>query len=53
VRAVSDQRTGARFVAFVFDFVGDRENRDVLYDRLCSHVQRRRARERDVSGLFE
>lgn len=50
---LDDARSGTRYVAFVFDFVGDRENRDVLYDRLLAHVNRERARERDVSGLFD
>lgn len=46
-------RAGTRYVAFLFDFVGDRENRDILYDRLFAHVERERARERDVSELFD
>ncbi|SFF87276.1 protein of unknown function [Halopelagius inordinatus] len=50
---VGGGRAGTRYVAFLFDFVGDRENRDILYDRLFAHVERERARERDVSGLFD
>lgn len=50
---VGDARSATRYVAFVFDFVGDGKNRDVLYERLVAHVERERARERDVSGLFD
>jgi hypothetical protein len=42
-----------RFVALLFEFVGDRENRGLIYRRLREHVGRRRGREEDVSGLFE
>ncbi|RLM59815.1 DUF309 domain-containing protein [Halobellus sp. Atlit-31R] len=41
------------FVGLVFDFAADRERRALVYDRLRAHVERRRSRERDVSGLFE
>ena len=44
---------GGRFVALVMDFVGDGENRDVVYQRLREHVERRRAEESDVEGLFD
>ncbi|RDI71415.1 DUF309 domain-containing protein [Halopelagius longus] len=50
---VGGGRAGTRYVAFLFDFVGDRENRDILYERLFAHVERERARERDATGLFE
>jgi hypothetical protein len=46
-------RSGSQFVALVFDFVGERAERPLVYDRLEAHVERRRSRERDVSDLFE
>ena len=42
-----------RFVALVMDFVGDGEHRDLVYQRLTEHVERRRGRESDVEGLFD
>lgn len=45
--------TGRRFLALVADFAGDPAARDLVYRRLASHVERRRARERDVEGLFD
>ena len=42
-----------RFVALVVDFVGESDRRDLVYDRLVEHVERRRARESDVEGLFD
>ncbi len=41
------------FLTLVLDFVGDRENRGIIYQRLVEHVERRRHREKDVDGLFE
>jgi hypothetical protein len=41
----------SRFLALVFDFVGD-ERRALVYDRLRRHVERRRQRDSDVEGLF-
>jgi len=41
------------FVGMLFEFAADRERRAVVYDRLRGHVERRRSRERDVSGLFD
>jgi hypothetical protein len=41
-----------RFVALVFDFVAG-ERRDLVHQRLCEHVRRRRSREEDVTGLFD
>jgi predicted metal-dependent hydrolase len=43
----------SRFLALVGDFVRDDEQRALVYDRLESHVERRRAKERDVEGLFD
>jgi len=42
-----------RFTALVFDFVRDPGRRDLVYQRLRSHVDRRRGREEDVEGLFD
>ena len=44
---------GSKFIALVFDFAGDAENRGLVYQRLQGHVERRAARESDVDGLFE
>jgi predicted metal-dependent hydrolase len=43
---------GGRFVALVFDFVAG-ERRDLVYQRLREHVERRQSRENDVEGLFD
>ena len=50
--AIDADRDG-RFVALLMDFVGDPANRDLVYQRLRAHVDRRRAEERDVQGLFD
>ncbi|QIB73148.1 DUF309 domain-containing protein [Halogeometricum borinquense] len=42
-----------RFVALLFEFVGDRDQRSLIYQRLEQHVGRRRSREDDVSDLFD
>ncbi|MFA1610133.1 DUF309 domain-containing protein [Halobellus rubicundus] len=47
----SDRSRG--FAGMLFEFAADRERRTVVYDRLRAHVERRRSRERDVSGLFD
>jgi len=44
---------GSKFITLVMDFVADAENRGLVYQRLRGHVERRRARERDVEGLFD
>jgi predicted metal-dependent hydrolase len=43
---------GGRFVALVFDFVAGKR-RDLVYQRLREHVERRRARDADIEGLFD
>jgi predicted metal-dependent hydrolase len=43
---------GGRFVALAFDFVAG-EERDLVYQRLREHVDRRRSREDDIEGLFD
>ena len=53
-RADADsEATGSPFLPLVFDFVRDPEHRGIAFQRLSEHVQRRRNREDDVSGLFE
>ncbi|SEP20660.1 protein of unknown function [Halogranum amylolyticum] len=42
-----------RFITFVMDFAADDTHRDVIYQRLSEHVERRRQQERDVAGLFD
>jgi len=44
---------GSKFITLVMDFAADAENRGLVYQRLRGHVERRRARERDVEGLFD
>ncbi|MFB6075032.1 MAG: DUF309 domain-containing protein [Haloarculaceae archaeon] len=44
---------GGTFTGLVFSVVRERERRAVVAQRLVEHVERRRAREDDVSGLFE
>lgn len=41
------------FVSLLFDFVGDAGDRELIYDRLRSHVDRRRTRESDVTDVFD
>ncbi|MFC3957680.1 DUF309 domain-containing protein [Halovivax cerinus] len=48
------ERTGTPFLALLSEFAaGDPANRDVVYQRLGQHVERREVRESDVEGLFE
>ena len=42
-----------RFVALLRDFAADAEHRDLIYQRLEGHVDRRVAELEDVAGLFE
>lgn len=42
-----------QFVPLVVDLVTDEGNREIIYRRLLEHVERRRARESDVDGLFQ
>lgn len=46
--------TGNPFVPLLFDIVGgDDQRRRVTFQRLRDHVERRRSRDDDVSGLFD
>ena len=45
-------RDDSRFIAMLFAFARAGAERDVVYQRLVGHVERRRSREDDVSGLF-
>lgn len=47
------QRRSRGFVGMLFAFAADRDQRSIVYERLRGHVERRRSRESDVSGLFE
>ena len=42
-----------RFVTLLGDFVADAAHRDLVYDRLEGHVERRVARLEDPEGLFD
>lgn len=42
----------SRFVALVLDFVREDDHRDLVYDRLRQHVERRRADRAEVEDLF-
>jgi hypothetical protein len=42
----------SRFIALLFDFVREDDHRGLVHRRLADHVDRRRAREDDVEGLF-
>jgi hypothetical protein len=48
-----EEGSQSRFIALVMDFVTDAERRDLIYQRLQEHVQRRERRERDVDDLFD
>lgn len=41
------------FVALVFDYVREPDNRGIIRQRLGEHVDKRAAREADVAGLFD
>ncbi|WP_312909885.1 DUF309 domain-containing protein [Natronosalvus caseinilyticus] len=47
------ERATSRFLALVQDFVRESADRALVYDRLSAHVERRRAKRRDVEGLFD
>lgn len=49
-----DDDTGrTTFVGLVLDFAAESERRDLVYNRLRQHVERRQARDDDVKGLFD
>ncbi|PSP58483.1 DUF309 domain-containing protein [Halobacteriales archaeon QH_7_66_36] len=57
---LADDEVGSPFVTFVLDFLrgaeqetDDGTRRDIVVQRLGSHVERRQAREDDVTGLFD
>ena len=45
--------TETRFTALVMDFADDPVQRDLVYRRLTSHLERRERERDDVSGLFD
>lgn len=53
--ATRDLEAGAddsRFITLLFDFVREDAHRRIVFQRLTGHVDRRRARQGDVEGLF-
>lgn len=42
-----------RYITFVMDFAADDVHRDIVYQRLAEHVERRQQRASDVAGLFD
>ncbi len=51
--AEADGTEGDRYIALLRDFGADDHNRDLIYDRLEQHVERRVAELEDVAGLFD
>lgn len=47
-----DADPGGRFATLVTDFVEDAHTRALIHDRLVRHVERERAKRRDVDRLF-
>ena len=45
--------TETRFTAMVMDFADDVVQRDLIYQRLSSHLERREREQSDVEGLFD
>lgn len=43
----------SKFITLVMDFAREEANRGIVYQRLQGHVEKRRAREADVEGLFD
>jgi predicted metal-dependent hydrolase len=52
-REALDSRESDPFLALCVEFVRDSEHRAVVSQRLSDRVSRRRAREREVEGLFD
>jgi hypothetical protein len=52
-RSAGESTGDDRFLTLLIDFVRDTEHRDVIYQRLEGHVDRRVAELEDVDGLFE
>lgn len=52
-REALDAGESNAFLALCTDFVRESARRRLVYGRLAEHVERRRARERDVEGLFD
>jgi predicted metal-dependent hydrolase len=49
---LANGEAGSQFVALVFDYVREPDDRGIVLQRLGDHVSRRRHREEDVEGLF-
>lgn len=52
-RDLGDGKDDSRFISLVYDFLREDASRGVIYRRLERHVERRRGKEEDVSGLFD
>ena len=52
VNQVDDDTGAIPFVAFVMNFATSEGSRDLVYQRLGQHVDRRASEEADVEGLF-
>ena len=50
---LADEQAASPFVSLLFDFVREPSNRGIVFQRLAEHVERRRARDADVDGLFD
>lgn len=50
---LDDERTASPFVTLLFDFVREPTHRDIVFQRLSEHVQKRASRVDDVTGLFD
>lgn len=47
------ERVPSRFVTLLVDFIGNDQNRRIIFRRLGDHADRREHRDSDVEGLFE
>ena len=50
---LEDGRDDSQFIPLVRDFILRDDHRGLVHERLTAHVERRRAIEEDVGGLFE
>jgi len=50
---LEDEVASSAFVALLFDFVREPDDREIILQRLREHTERRRSRDEDVAGLFD
>ena len=50
---LAEERASSPFVTLLLDFALEADRREIAYQRLAEHVDRRDAREADVEGLFD